>query len=239
MKLIRYRENIVNYPDDRILRNKLKDNTTDDSLVLASDKIPSRATRSPKPDFAITPEDEANLQNIIYSDPKLAERYKEYKDNCLITIFLRGLKPTSLSFLTEGADYLVQVLTPVDKYGDYSKNFTELPEGIRKAGDSVGLFSVGRVNGPTDKVTWEDDSTGVDMKYDVNGRISMSKDGYLLTYTFKKGRETNMAKLILPNYLMKVIMQKDFDLFLMGIYVLTRDAKNAAEMFNELIEKFK
>lgn len=104
----------------------------------------------------------------------------------------------------------------------------------------LSLFSVGRTNGPTSRVTFDEIYDKYRYRFDVNSRIEVStvdsKDGFVLTFTFKSEKMRNMAKVVLPNKQSIVIMQHEFDLWSLGLLILTKQIQNLTSKVDNLFE---
>lgn len=231
MKLLSYKNHIFYLPENRILKNKLYDLSKSDCLVIADDKLKVRATRSVQKNFTL---DDLSFNKLIFDQPKYV------LGESLIVVYLRGNDYSSLKSLVEADDYYVQIRGNKvdDSIISQIINDDYISDDIKKSAKTLKEFSVGRVNGPTDKVVNDVTINGVQIKYDVNSRIEINSNGYYLRYTFKMIPSQNMAKLILPNYQDRVVLQYDFDLFTLGVLVLTQDNNDVVSMFKDLINKY-
>lgn len=231
MKLLSYKNHILQLPENRVLRNKLYDLSKSDCLVIADDKVKTRATRTIRINFRL---DDLSFNKLLSNQPKYTP------GNCLVVVYLRGKDYTSLEQLVNADDYYVNVRC--DKVDDSLLGQLMVDDAvsndIKQSAKTIKEFAVGRVNGPTDKVVNDVTINGVQIKYDVNSRIEINSKGYYLRYTFKMIPTQNMAKLILPNHEDRVILQQDFDLFTLGVFVLTQDNNDVVTMFNDLISKY-
>lgn len=231
MKLLSYKNNILQLPENRVLRNKLYDLSKSDCLVIADDKVKTRATRTIRINFRL---DDLSFNKLLSNQPKYIP------GNCLVVVYLRGKDYTSLEQLVNADDYYVNVRC--DKVDDSLLGQLMVDDAvsndIKQSAKTIKEFAVGRVNGPTDKVVNDVTINGVQIKYDVNSRIEINSKGYYLRYTFKMIPTQNMAKLILPNHEDRVVLQQDFDLFTLGVFVLTQDNNDVVTMFNDLISKY-
>ena len=231
MKLLSYKNHILQLPENRVLRNKLYDLSKSDCLVIADDKVKTRATRTIRINFRL---DDLSFNKLLSNQPKYTP------GNCLVVVYLRGKDYTSLEQLVNADDYYVNVRC--DKVDDSLLGQLMVDDAvsndIKQSAKTIKEFAVGRVNGPTDKVVNDVTINGVQIKYDVNSRIEINSKGYYLRYTFKMIPTQNMAKLILPNHEDRVVLQQDFDLFTLGVFVLTQDSNDVVTMFNDLINKY-
>lgn len=231
MKLLSYKNHILQLPENRVLRNKLYDLSKSDCLVIADDKVKTRATRTIRINFRL---DDLSFNKLLSNQPKYTP------GNCLVVVYLRGKDYTSLEQLVNADDYYVNVRC--DKVDDSLLGQLMVDDAvsndIKQSAKTIKEFAVGRVNGPTDKVVNDVTINGVQIKYDVNSRIEINSKGYYLRYTFKMIPTQNMAKLILPNHEDRVVLQQDFDLFTLGVFVLTQDNNDVVTMFNDLISKY-
>ena len=200
-------------------------------MVIADDKVKTRATRTIRINFRL---DDLSFNKLLSNQPKYTP------GNCLVVVYLRGKDYTSLEQLVNADDYYVNVRC--DKVDDSLLGQLMVDDAvsndIKQSAKTIKEFAVGRVNGPTDKVVNDVTINGVQIKYDVNSRIEINSKGYYLRYTFKMIPTQNMAKLILPNHEDRVVLQQDFDLFTLGVFVLTQDNNDVVTMFNDLISKY-
>lgn len=111
-------------------------------------------------------------------------------------------------------------------------------EGLPEQSIQLGLFAVGRTNGPTDKLIGDSVTPeGFKVKYDANARIEISKEDLIkITFTFKPQKDRNMAKVVYKGQ-STVIMQKDWDLWTLGLSAFLGDLDRIDKWVLDYINK--
>lgn len=226
MKLIRFKDKLVNFPTRNsnlieIIRE------ASNGIILSSDTLPTRPVRGGEEvNFKIDVADK--LLNKVELPSTGEQRW-------IICLYKVGFTGDTLSELLS---LNPQITVHFEKTKSILfDSFEGLPEKSSKVLQE--WFAISRVNGPTDKFIDEVSENGTTIKYDVNSRINMKKGPYELTTTYVPYSSRMMAKLLEIGKSDRVILQSDFDLWTMALLVLVKQYKEAAEMFNELLNKLK
>lgn len=233
MKLIKYYAEISALPVDRLLRKFVLNRRLRMDIVFAADDLPVNLTKV-RTDVTVTGRDISTLTERVKS------KYHELdlnRSDYLIEV-TADLETRDFKSVLEDPTCNIKLVTP--------ELLKELPEDanpkltndLDKESKAV-FYAVGRTNGPTDTVINDYQQEDFRVRYDVNSRIEILLDGYKLTFTFRPQRTRNMAKLILPDAKELVIRESDFDLWLLGLYVLTNDYNDVRSLMQDLINQYK
>lgn len=210
-------------------------------IILAPNSLPTRKTKSLYDGPREIPKEILNQVDRKISEQKLPKEY-------LVVIQL-GTDP--LKEVPGGEGMRIEIFTPEDAtlkipsdedlYGPGEKMRKRVP--IEQRFYDELFFSVGRTNGPTSQVTVDEIHDGIRYRYDVNSRIEISfgpeDNQFIITFTFKAEKLRNMAKLVYPNKQVRVILQADFDLWTLGLFILTQQFDKAGPLVHRILDKYK
>lgn len=199
---------------------------TTNYILLAPDTVITRPTKSLyKNNFIITEKSETALK--IRCETNLNKQLP--RDYIVVIQPDAARGQYSLSEVLSGPDTVIDVITP------------EMVDSIIPSDKELfKLFDVGRVNGPADsRLVGKEEIDGVKFGYDSNSRIRIKCDGYTIQFTYKVDRLRNMAQIDKPNGTKAIIMGYQFDLFTLGLYILSNNYQMAVPLVKDLINKFK
>jgi len=248
-KLIAYNINPTNILPDpnhqKIVTELIKNNKG--VIILAPDLVESTPTVMFIPSFTITPSAEATLMKLIADRVKGLNKY--------LVVATNVGSPMSLDeMITNNPNIQIIPLTDSQRAPRRTDGNGLISE-IKKAGENLigkstkelvtfanncigntEFFAVGRTNGPTDKIIQDITHKGYRIRYDVNSRISIANEAgtIKLTFTFKPRKDSNMAKVALIDNREIIILQKDFNLWLLGLNVLLNNWDLVVEQIKKL-----